>query len=65
MNGIEYLVRNTSTTQGSAPLSLQMDQRRARQPPTMMGKGQDSYFRKANLFGLGKCNELVSKVTFD
>ena len=63
MNEIEYPVCNI--TQGSAPLSLQMDQQRARQPPTTMGKGYNSYFRKANFFVVGERKELVSKETFE
>ena len=43
---MRYPYRNTSTTQGSAPLSLQACQWRDRQPPNRVRQGDGSYFRK-------------------
>ena len=44
--GMQYLVLNTSTTQGFAPSSLQDVQWRDRQPPTCRGEGHGSYLQK-------------------
>ena len=44
--GMRYPYRNTSTTQGSAPLSLQACQWRDRQLPHRVRQGDGSYFRK-------------------
>ena len=44
--GMRYPSRRTSTTQGSAPSSLQVRHWSDRQPPIAVGQGQDSYRRK-------------------
>ena len=59
------MLHNTSTTQGSAPLALQMDQRRDRQPPTLMAEGHGFYFQKDDFFGVGDRSPLMSKDTLD
>ena len=61
--GIWHPQRNTSTTHGSVPLSLQMDQRRDRQPSTLRGKGLESYLQKDYFFGVGDQRTLESKET--
>ena len=43
---MRYPNRSTSTTHGSAPLSLQACQWRDRQPPVRVKEGDGSYFRK-------------------
>ena len=44
--GMRYPTLNTSTTHGSAPLSLQARQWRDRPPPVRVREGDGSYFRK-------------------
>ena len=59
---MRYPYRNTSTTQGSAPLSLQACQWRDRQPPNRVRQGDGSYFWKpegpASSFGRPICSEV-------
>ena len=54
---------SNATPPPSAPLSLQMDQRRDRQSPTLRGKGHDSYLRKDYFFGVVDRRTLESKET--
>ena len=51
--GMRYPSRRTSTTHGSAPLSLQACQWRDRQPPDRVKQGDGSYFRKPEGFEEG------------
>ena len=44
--GMRYPTLSTSTTHGSAPLSLQACQWRDRQPPDRVREGDGSYFQK-------------------
>ena len=48
--GMRYPSRRTSTTHGSAPLSLQACQWRDRQPPDRVRQGDGSYFQKPEGF---------------
>ena len=50
---MRYPSRRTSTTHGSAPLSLKPCQWRDKQPPDRVRQGDGSYFRKPKGFEEG------------